>query len=155
LRMGAFEHQRVAVGLDMYSDLSDRAQNIRRECCGLVSVDLGATSVHLVLVDSLDLGHDVYTARAQLDFSGCAGVGRMAGSTWMDTLRVALGRGGVGQSVDARVFALLRILGLAETIPKRIAIHGRYCSVFTNFFRNTFAVDHSKSCRLRAVRLPA
>ena len=100
---------------------SDRSQNIRRARCGLVGVGMGAQSLHMVLVDSLDLGHDVYATRAQSDLSGRSGTAGVERIKRLGDIRVPMGRGCAGKSVDARVPAVVWALDMAPAIQERAA----------------------------------
>ena len=54
LGMGSAKHQQPLCRAHENSDLSDRAENIRRTCRALVSMGMGVESLHLVLVDPLE-----------------------------------------------------------------------------------------------------
>src|SRR5437879_4182468 len=61
---------------DLHSHLPDCRQDHGRKSGALVCLDVGTSPLHLVLVDSLGLGHDHHTAHPQSDFPGFSAVGR-------------------------------------------------------------------------------
>ena len=71
---------------------------------------LGAESLCLVLVRSLDMGHDLHSAHAGVDFSGRAGIGAVAGLAGMDTVRRILW--GVGALANPTMLSFLPFCGL-------------------------------------------
>ena len=113
-------------------------KTFRRARCDLVGVGVGAQSLHLVLVDSLDLGHDLYAARTQPDLSGGPGTGRLARLARLGDIRLLVGCGRIGQSVNARVPAVLRALDLAPTIQERPAFIRRRRAVVHDFLSCCF-----------------
>ena len=80
--------------------LSDRAQNLRPARRDLVGAGLGAKSLCLVLVYSLDMGHDFYSTHMALIFlvslELVAWSGTSAGLAGMDPVRRTVGRGSAG-----------------------------------------------------------
>src|SRR5579863_7086993 len=121
----------------------------------MVSVGVGAQSLRLVLVDSLDLGHYVHSADFKpyiFDRAGTPGMARLAR---LDHLRCAVGFGGVGESIDARFPALLRNLDMAAKIPEPAAIVGRRRAVLGGFLSCSLALAGSKLRGLWALCFPA
>src|ERR1700692_1933750 len=108
LGMGFAVDQLPFRSTDYDSRLSDRIQKFRGASCALVGAGLGVQSLRLVLVDSLDMGHDVYSAHPGGDFSGSAGDGGVAGISRLDSVWHLVGRGSVGESFDAVVPVVLR-----------------------------------------------
>src|SRR5579864_3532221 len=82
----------------------------------MVGVCVGAKSLRVVLVDSLDLGHDVYAFHARLRVPAGAGTARLAGMARLGAIRCALRDRGAGQSHDAHISSHLRALDLAAAI---------------------------------------
>src|SRR5271170_4552190 len=68
------------------------------------------------------MGHDLHAADAGVDFPGLARTAAVAGLARMDTVRNIVGRWSSGKSRDARLFAVLRPLGVAAEIPVRPAV---------------------------------
>ena len=106
----------------------------------LVGMGMGAQSLHMVLVDSLDLGHDVYAARSESDFSGGSGTAGVERLTRLGDIRVPVGRGCVGESVDARVPAVLWALDMAAAIQERAAFVRWHRAVVRDFLSCALAV---------------
>ena len=77
---------------------------------------MGAQSLYMVLVGSLDLGHDFYSADSESDFFdrvGTSGPARVAG---LDSFWKLMGDRGAGESFDACVFAILWFVDMAAAI---------------------------------------
>ena len=75
---------------------------------------MGLKSVRLVLVDSLDMGHDSHSPAIGVDFFGRAADGTVAGMERMDMVRRVMGTGSAGESCDAVVSAVLWTVDLVE-----------------------------------------
>src|SRR5215472_8339718 len=105
---------------------------MRRRHCKMLGLCLGIESLRVVLVDSLDLGHDVHTVHSRLHLSPCARIAGLAGVARVGNLRRFVRDRCAGQSYDARVPSLLRVVDLAAEIPPR--------SEFTERSRNRVRV---------------
>lgn len=82
---------------------------------------MGAQSVYMVLVDSLDLGYDVQSFTFEPDFSASSRTDRLARLSGLADIWCAVGRGCAGQPFDARIPAILRALDMAAKIQERAA----------------------------------
>ena len=125
VRLGLAEHQQSFRHAHLHSDFSDRAPNLRRTHCAVVGRNVGAVSLRLVLVRSLDLGHDLYAARPGLPVPARFGVAGLAWLARLDSIWRIVWHWGAGQSHDARIPSLLRPLDLAAAIPAWPALSWR------------------------------
>src|ERR1035441_2780522 len=91
-RVDIAQHQQPVHNAHLHPHLLDRAQNFRGTHCRVVRGIVGALSVRLVLVGSLDLGHDIHATRAGLSVPARLGIARMAGLARLGDLRRAVWR---------------------------------------------------------------
>ncbi len=94
----------------------------------MVCLRVGAQSLHLVLVNSLDMGHDIHATRPCLHIpdSYFCKLGRMAR---LDFVWRALRSRSAREPDDARIPSLLRSLDLAAAVSPRPSFLGR-CRAF-------------------------
>src|SRR5258708_8018721 len=106
----------------------------------MVGGDVGAVSLRLVLVGTLDLGHDVYAASADLPVSAGFGIAELAGLARLAALRGIVWHWGAGKSYHAGLPSLLRPLDLAAAIPPRAVFSRRRRACFRRIFSCAGAV---------------
>src|SRR5437899_569966 len=117
--VGSAERQQSFRYDHVHSHFSDCSQDIRGERREMVGVCVGAESLRVVLVDSLDLGYDVYAVHPRVRVPAGTGAARLAGMARLGAVRRALRHRRAGQSHDAHVPALLRVVDLAAALSPK------------------------------------
>src|SRR5579864_6342643 len=117
----------------------------------MVGVCVGAKSLRVVLVDSLDLGHDVYAFYSRVRVPAGAGTARLAGMARLGAVRRALRDRGAGQSHDAHIPSLLRFVDLATTLSPRSGVDRWDRDRFGRLLGGVVAVAAPKLRGLRAL----
>src|ERR1700756_762194 len=108
LSVGAAQRQQPLRNTHVHSHFSHCAQDIWRERREMVGVCVGAESLRVVLVDSLDLGHDIYTFHSLLRVPAGTGTAKLGGMARLGAVRGALRDRSAGESHDANFPSLLR-----------------------------------------------
>src|SRR5579864_2780896 len=88
----------------------------------MVGLCVGPESLRVVLVDSLDLGYDVYTIHSCVRVPAGLGTARLGGLARLGAVRGALRDRGAGQSHDAYIPTLLWVVDLAAALSPRSGI---------------------------------
>lgn len=101
---------------------------------------MGAQPLHLVLVDSLDLGYYVHSASFKFDFFSGSRTAAVAGLSRMVDIWLFVGRSRIGQSIDAGLSAILRTLDMAAEIQEWIAFIFRSRAIFCDFLSSALSV---------------
>src|SRR5947209_8683179 len=118
--MGAAYHQLCFLGAYLHSHLLHRESTFWRTRRALVGLDLGAVALHVVLVDSLGVGHHHLAISAGVHLPGESQAGRLAGDQRLAALRCSLGSRRAGEPVSALVPSCWWALGLVPAIDKGI-----------------------------------
>ncbi len=153
--MGFADDQLPFRGTHDASDFYDCAANIRRARRDLVCAGMGIQSLHLVLVDSLDLGHYFHSAYFESDLSGGIGTAGVARLPGLDYLCGTLGGGGAGQSDDASIPSILWSLDMAAAIQEWSALVGRRRVRLSDFLSYPFTMGRPKLRSVRSIRFSA
>src|SRR3974390_774210 len=82
----------------------------------MVRFDLGTAPLRDVLVDPLDLGHDILAIPAQFDFLDCFATPKHGKLADIRRVRSVVGTDGSGQSLLSVIPSLLSVLDLAATL---------------------------------------
>src|SRR5579884_3529678 len=118
----------------------------------MVGICLGTESVRLVLVDSLDLGHDLHTVHSRVDLSARAGTAGLAWLAWMGSIRRAVWRWSAGESDDAGFSSVLRIVDLAAAISAKLEFSRRNHRGVDRVLDGAFAVARPQLRSFRTLR---
>src|SRR5579862_1907405 len=102
---------------------------------------MGAQPLHLVLVDSLDLGYHLHSAGFKSDFSYCSRTAGVARLSRMAGIWLFVGHRRIGQSIDAGLSAFLWALDMAAAIQKWIAFIFRCRAIVCDFLCGALPVD--------------
>ena len=150
--VGVADHQQPVHGANLDSDFLDCPGNDRRKAGPGVGLDLGAIAICHVLVDPLDLGHDVFAARARLPISGRTPTATRERLERLGAFRRAVGLARAFERLPAVFSPFLRALGVGAAAPVRAALAARSWACLDDFLFVPRAVAGEECAGFRPFR---